>query len=344
MDKPVGIVVLEGADGTGKTTLARRLVEDHGAFYIHKRLHADMWRHHTAALRLAVRYSATRLVVIDRLWISECIYGRTFRQASAYPFTARCVDRTLWRFGALTVICSPPLDWTITNFKQLKKTRKEMFTSMEEVAQRYHHLWYGGSRSLHPEPDYVEQLTISGGLAFMRPDFALYDVSSPADREDEGRAYVEGVLLPRLAELRRHRREKELDPAFHNLAGAIGPDCSLLVGDELGNPDSPVRWPFYANVGSPRYLAKTLHQLGVDETRIALANAHDPGFGYVLNLAATRVKRIVALGREAERTLEKHKPHKPIIHVRHPQHARRFTHHDDSYRQELERALCAPSN
>jgi hypothetical protein len=107
---PVGIVVLEGADASGKTTLARHLVDRYGARYLHSTRRREVWRWHLGALRWAVRESASRLVVLDRLWLSEQVYGQVFRGGPAYDLGARCLDRVLLRYGAVTVLCVPSGD------------------------------------------------------------------------------------------------------------------------------------------------------------------------------------------------------------------------------------------
>ena len=95
-----GIVVLEGANAAGKTTLARHLVERYGARYLHSRPTRDPWRRHVAMLRRAVALSERHLVVLDRHWLSEQVYGRVFG-SPAYDLGARCLDRVLRRYGAL---------------------------------------------------------------------------------------------------------------------------------------------------------------------------------------------------------------------------------------------------
>src|ERR1041385_7985183 len=102
-----GIVVIEGADASGKTTLASVLVDRYGASYLHSTVRKEIWRWHVGALRLAVRRSRDQLVVLDRLWLSELVYGSVFRGGPAYDVGARCLDRVLRRFGAVTVLCAP---------------------------------------------------------------------------------------------------------------------------------------------------------------------------------------------------------------------------------------------
>ena len=50
------IIILEGPDGVGKTTLAKKFKELYSeSYYIHLRVHKNMELWHTAAARLAVK-------------------------------------------------------------------------------------------------------------------------------------------------------------------------------------------------------------------------------------------------------------------------------------------------
>ena len=72
-----GIIVIDGCDGTGKTTLAEAICRRYDGVYIHNtyRWPTKMPLYHTAALHRALKLAKTRLVVIDRLWMSEAIYA-----------------------------------------------------------------------------------------------------------------------------------------------------------------------------------------------------------------------------------------------------------------------------
>ena len=60
-----GILIIEGADCTGKTTFTKRLREMFPARYMHLRIHKKMEVWHTATVRRALRLSKKELVVID---------------------------------------------------------------------------------------------------------------------------------------------------------------------------------------------------------------------------------------------------------------------------------------
>ena len=71
------IVILEGADMTGKTSLANHLIRNFGAKYLHMtyRFAGKEFAYHTAVLKKALQLSRRgHMVVLDRCWMSESIY------------------------------------------------------------------------------------------------------------------------------------------------------------------------------------------------------------------------------------------------------------------------------
>ena len=66
-----GLIVIDGCDGTGKTTLAEAICKRYDGVYIHNtyRWPQKMPLYHTAALHRALKIARTKLVVIDRLWM-----------------------------------------------------------------------------------------------------------------------------------------------------------------------------------------------------------------------------------------------------------------------------------
>lgn len=350
-----GIILLEGPDCSGKTTLARHLVEHHGARYIHCRRDRNIWRLQTAALRLAAEWAQTQLVVLDRHWISECIYGRVFRGGSAFPHSARSMHRMLERFGTLTVLCLPPVEWVVERHAERHARGGEDFPSVREVATRYHDLAYGSI--IRPtDGDYVEELSARGGCVnggwtgtgtSGREAFTLYDASRViAQRYPKAATEREARRLLNLLD----KRVAGIRPFFYstvlsNLAGRVAylggqrEPLTVLIGDRVSDPRCAVTWPFYANSGSSEYLNKQLQLAGIPESRVALVNGWDPG-GAVTLAAIRKMRpetRFVALGERAAQS--QGTDFKLYAKIRHPQHAYRFTYHDDSYRKELADAI-----
>lgn len=101
------IILLEGCDGTGKTTLARAL----GGRYVH---HGPMssgavaWRAYLGCLLQAQRRPG-ELAVVDRAWPSEPIYAaRVHRRAPRLSaIERRLLERVALAAGTVLVRCDP---------------------------------------------------------------------------------------------------------------------------------------------------------------------------------------------------------------------------------------------
>ncbi len=299
-----GIIVLEGADSSGKTTLANHLRRHHNAAYIHGSVHHDFWLHHIAALRRAVRLSTNRLVVIDRNWLSHLVYGQVFGNAQ-YDSAARCLDRVLRRYGALYVLTSPADQARQAERWAADKAagRHEHYSRVREVIAMYADLRDGNLA--HPGVGYIDQLIQFQDFA-ARDDVIVYDVdrhtSEQALRSFVGRALgqmcaLQQSVLPRLGE---------------NLAGrwSLGPvPRYLFVGDAASYlaPAGHPRWPLVTRDSAETPLGffnRSLHLTKVREDRCVYLNAFSP-WDHHSSLAEMthRATRVVAIGNYAARKL-----------------------------------------
>jgi len=340
-EPPRGIVILEGADGTGKTTLARALETHYGAAYIHGRYYPRAWPYHLAMLRAACRESQKRLVVVDRHWISEAIYGRVYRGVGEHLALARMFYRIWYRFGALYVICAPPSEVVQENFLQLKDKRKEQYADrMGEVNDRYLRL-YTGETDVSPlvDEDYVDQLTRIGmhkrPERWMHYDYRLF-------KHQHGLQNICEAIVWKIRVIRNNSWSPGLDYGIWNFAGN-GYGKTLLVGDALNAGDGRrgVYWPFTANVNSSVYLCRALHALAVDEDDLAFVNVNDhEGLPISDNHRWKHGQlRIVALGNNARDGLKEYITEEQMVIIRHPRSAQRLSYHDRTYEPELDAAI-----
>lgn len=330
-----GIIILEGADGTGKTTLARELVRRHDAFYIHNGLWPNMWQRHLACVDLAIKRSQTQLVVIDRLWLSEQVYGTVFRDGPGFDLGARCLDRVLQRHGALTVLCvRKNMVQHLIDFDRLKKERPEKFTNIRRVAELYIQLELGNLVNPH---HYLGQLTRLRA-DYQRTDFLTYDMDRFYNRPGDAMVQIE----MQLEMCRSQALAGQFDIKRPNLAGNQNTARYLFVGEELSpaacSRAAPFLWGDAPSAAT--YLNAALRALNFDETLGLWTNAvsHDDWLPQLrAKLSATM--RVIALGRiAAERCHQLGFP--DLRHVPHPQWWRRFRHRDpDGYKRELKEAL-----
>lgn len=189
-----GIIILEGGDCSGKTTLARRLIDRYGARYIHNGVHRDVWKRHVAAFRYARRLAEDYLVVIDRLWLSEQIYGQIFRGGPAYDMGAWWLDKTLQDLGALTVLCvRDDQQRHNDHFAVMRQQRDEKFKDIRDVVKLYADLVHGDMTK--SGDTYLDNWIRFGDYA-KRDDVMLYDM----DKTVAGKA--SGHVMSRLDYLR----------------------------------------------------------------------------------------------------------------------------------------------
>ncbi len=345
-----GLIILDGPDCSGKSTLAtaiKKRVEAHGAeAVIHHSIPiegSDCWEVHSKELLAYIHeaFIRNKVVIMDRLFMSEAVYGAVYRGGSVYPYAVRHIDRLLHRFRALRVVCAPPVNVVIEQHSKAKKLREEMYEDISEVATRYRLLWTGldpkeyDGWHLDAKKDYVQWLTLTGGVQD-RPGWYHYDFSRDGDLECKH--YVE-YLINELVEEQKSSKRFTLDPVGLTHTGFANTGSVLLVGDKLAGPNR-LSLPFYANSGSSLYLAKTLHSLQIEENKLTICNINDPsGLEQTQELIEEiDFSRVIALGRLAERALLQNCI-KFDAAVRHPQHARRFSYNDNSYETELRQAL-----
>lgn len=143
-----GIIILDGPDGCGKTTLAETLQNDFGAHVIHStwspELNKRMDTYLTETFQQALDISSRQLVVLDRLWLSELVYADVYRGGSPYHGMHEGIDLFCEGRGFKLVYCLPEnLDSINSHFNSLKEDRDEMYSDISEVIKCYATLWSG---------------------------------------------------------------------------------------------------------------------------------------------------------------------------------------------------------
>lgn len=103
------IIVFEGPDGAGKTTLALEMQKYLGARYIHLtyRFKDRMHLYHYAAIRLAAHLAQHQPVVIDRWWPSEITYADAYRGGSKFAKYFTLLEHIANKMGVTYVYCLP---------------------------------------------------------------------------------------------------------------------------------------------------------------------------------------------------------------------------------------------
>jgi len=311
------IIILDGPDGVGKTTLARELCKQLSGKYLHLgyRWKDKIFDYHTAAIRFASR--STVPVVIDRWWPSEAVYSSVFRNGSAWPLQGRLADRIARKLGAVYVYCLPDKKHN-KRFVRLKESRYEMYDDMSDVSVLYNKLWYG-CQSHEDKGNYIDYLIRSGGVKDLR-DHKRYCIAEHGHYLD---LYAEQVI-----DFASLRQELQYPPALEhnewNVAGHLDGAKYLIVGEQVNPKSRELFWPFYEHKNSSLYLTECLHEAGIDEHKLMWCNAfdHDGKFNKHIGYLAEALKVVTLGGHAADAVTE----HGIAIHkeLPHPSYVKRF--------------------
>ena len=362
MSKVRGIILADGPDSSGKSTLARELIKQAGGGVIlhqSKRFLDRMWVYHTAVLRKAIELSQTQLVVIDRLWMSETIYSKVYRGGTRWPHEGRFMDRVLLKHAAIQVICSDEPKVVEERHQKTRKVRHEDFDSrMGEVAGHFNQLVQPIKLINGAPNDYAEHL--SNHDFYCRADVLQY---SSCDWQNI--AKISEYLLYGLQNWRDVQYQPALLSSDQNILGHLCLATHLIIGDAPKPKLHNVLWPFYEYGNSSLYLAECLHAIGFDETKAMWVNINYSPYQHAARQTASNLAdhshirrllkikpglKLVVLGDKAERgltdlmegnylgmpgSLSWHK-------LPHPQWARRFANTPKGkakYQSQLQKAL-----
>jgi thymidylate kinase len=284
-----GIIILDGPDACGKTTLAKAIEErckQLGASYsyIHSeyRFTGNMVTYHEAVVRKAIKLSQSSVVVIDRLYWSEYVYANVFRNGSRWPHQHRYFDRLLLRFCALNVLCGSSPTQVVQWHQAAKDERAELYQSgLDKVAQEYINIY---KRFKH------------------RRDYTWYDRNTCPDAYARI-CYADG-LLARIQSLRDTQESFALDPSCYNMLGHIGQANYLFVGEALKNPSNHSIWPYWSYRTYSLHLTKTLDVMGFDESKAVWANHNECGDTIPLIMESKPSLNIIAIGVKAGKKMK----------------------------------------
>lgn len=138
------VIVLEGPDCSGKSTLAKQLATFHGFEYRHigkPRPNEDVFRTYTLELWRALK--SPNPVVFDRLYLGETIYGPIMRgQSLLSPMQQRLIERLMMANDVKQVICLP--DFEVCH----EKWRARLGQEYVKLDQQLKKIWDGYSREL----------------------------------------------------------------------------------------------------------------------------------------------------------------------------------------------------
>lgn len=289
------LTIFEGPDGAGKSTAAKSFALATGARYVHfgplQLVDKGLGRMYIEAMLPALL--GYQDVVFDRCWLSEIPYGVVFRGGkNRLPHAyVRMLERVAMRCQTVVVMCQPPRETVIANYKSRKGL--EMLENEEQLTQVY--------------DLYLETKT---SLPWVR-----YDYTTHPDFEKTALAM-------------NHLRS---EPHLLNVAsaGTLHPDF-VIVGEsaaERKDQDNWHQYPFvsFSHQGCSAWLTDQIEAAGVPEEKILWANAdQDLTFLTDTKYAGTR---FITLGSEAYQKLQAGYAIKSR-RVPHPQSWKRFNHNE----------------
>lgn len=249
------IIVVDGPDGAGKTTLGNELVKLLGAKYLHLtyRWGSKMNLYHEAALFYILRAAQTQPVVLDRWWMSELAYANVYRGGSKWPLMYRMFEKAAIRHSIVYVMCRPrDLDAYVRHFQKLKAEREEMYSDkMEQVWANYAMIEAKLRSWDHPHLFSYDWMTHG------------HEVADVAKTINE---FAHDVAMDV------HSVSKV--PWTHlNLTGSWNHAKYLLVGDELKPKTRREVYPFFEYGHSSLWLMQTLEDLNKPEHDFVFINA-----------------------------------------------------------------------
>ena len=293
------LIIFEGPDGAGKSTLAKSWAAAHGARYTHLGAFpdhdgAELCRRYVDAMLPAVLGHED--VAMDRCWISEPIYGAAFRGGEdRVGFRRRALERLAWRCQTTVIVCLPPYSTCVTTF--IARKGEEYLERVEQLTEVWH--------------DYDARASTSTltSLPTVTFDPRAYDLAVACEHLDD--LLVTTHAIPHFVEPR----------TAGNLKARV-----LLVGERFGpvkRVDPTYQWPFgsLSFAGCSHWLGEQLDSAGIGEDRLLWVNSD----GLTDAIGLTTGLSIVALGKTAEAELRR-RGRVPDAVVLHPQFWKRFCH------------------
>lgn len=125
--------ILEGADGAGKTTLAKSLQKMHGGEIVHfgapanEQEERDYWKVYVDAI---LKNAHKKVVIFDRSWYSDFIYGPVIRKRDTMSVEMMSMLENSIKLngGGLIIYVRAPLN---TMWKRCQTRGEKLVTSKE---------------------------------------------------------------------------------------------------------------------------------------------------------------------------------------------------------------------
>lgn len=140
------IIIVEGPDGAGKTTIIKQLMESHpGSSYRHfsnpktEEEANNYWKVYAEAISLA---DPAKVHIFDRSWYSDVVYGPIFRgRLEMDPMHVKMLEALVKTHGGGFVLyCTAALKTLWSRCKQRGETFVLSKDKLDEVSKSYAHV------------------------------------------------------------------------------------------------------------------------------------------------------------------------------------------------------------
>jgi len=299
------VIIIEGPDGSGKTTLAQSLARIYNATYVHQGPYGD----DPFLEALLTVYNRPGPIVLDRAHIGEQVYGPLYRGGDMLGHARRrMLERYLLARQAVVVSCEPPYPTCEANWQAGRERGEEMF---DDAAR--HYIEWAKFTSIQSTAQTPATAIMTDAV---RTELPLVAYNYTTDSLND--------LLTRLVNA---RTPWNGGPGV----GCFEQGTVLLVGGRPSRRTKPFTFPFIAREGTSPWLAALFEQWGVPEADLYWINAMTPDGLETDGRFAGLLwpSRVVAMGDEAQRWAKRRDwpGGTNLVHVPDPGEWRRY--HDD---------------
>lgn len=132
------LIILEGPDGAGKTTLGEKLatmlgvpISNHGPY----KGEGQIWMRYFDSM--VPYYKGERHVILDRCWLAEPVYGAVYRGGTnrIEPWQKRILNHVANSGSVMLVWCLPPVEKCLEAFRSRRQL--EMLDSEQQLRDVY---------------------------------------------------------------------------------------------------------------------------------------------------------------------------------------------------------------
>ena len=223
------IMLLEGADGGGKTTLAN-YYRERGWAYVHHSMMPDLFEEFCVCLG-----RITGPTIIDRLHLSEQVYGPIYRgRDSLGNAQARMLERVLLGKGAVVVYAKPP--WSCCENSFMARQAEEMLDTTAQLRQVY---------------DRYDEVMAQTALQVISYDFTIDRPESVIERAWWPQTHAEGIghLAPGVVLLVGDQVNLNHSPYGWPFVAATG--CSPWLAEQLQDAGISENSLYWVNAKHP---------------------------------------------------------------------------------------------